>query len=93
MNKLKSAVLAFSLLSVCLPTFSAASTWVSGGKWTYGVAGGKVYSQFYHASKRHQSSVINYKGDYDRSRVAAGKNAYASLPSGPGTDTAYYGFY
>ncbi len=93
MNKVKSAILAFSLVVACVPSFSAATSWVSGGKWTYGVAGGRVYSQFYHPGTRHQSSVINYKGDYHRSRVGAGKVSNASLPSGPGTDSAYYGFY
>ncbi len=92
-NLTLSLVLGLVLVPSMLTVASAANTNVSGGTWSHGISNGVVYSKFIHQSKRHYSSVINYKGDYDRGNAKAGSQSKASLPCGPGSDNAYYGFY
>lgn len=86
-----------SILSIAFilgtSTLSAAQSNVSGGSWSYGVSSGRVYSNYYHKGSRHYSSVINYNGSYYRGNANAGATSVASLPSGSGTDSSYYGFY
>lgn len=82
----------FSIMVVSVSLF-AQNVSVSGGSWSYGVSNGRVYSNYYHGSKRHYSSVINYQGDYYKGTANAGNTSKASLPSGRGTDSSYYGFY
>lgn len=62
---------------------SLATKYVGGGKWHYGttgpLGGGVVYSNYYHASKRHGSTVVSAKGYAVRSATAArGKWSHAS---------------
>ncbi len=85
--------MALLLLPMTLGVACASTTNVDGGSWSHGISNGVVYSKFIHQSKRHYSSVINYKGQYERGNANAGYQSKADLPSGPGTDCAYYGFY
>lgn len=87
-------ILAPSLFTIA----SATTSYVSGGTWDHGTTGatggGTVYSNYYHKTKRHYSSVINYQGNYNRDNAAKGEKSIASLPAKAGeTDHAYYGFY
>lgn len=67
---------------------------VGGGTWNYGVNnnGGEVWSNYYHPSLRHRSSVINGYGEYYNSGcVSSGTWSYASLRADPNhTDYSYW---
>lgn len=75
---------------------SAATHHVSGGVWDHGTTGlfgdGTVYSNYFHASKVHGSSVKNANGKTAKSGdVAKGKTSYASTNAVAfKTDYAYY---
>ncbi len=95
---------AFLLLVTLSPIFSAQevnegdktprkSVYVSGGTWNYGVSGRRVYSNYYHSTRKHTATVINYQGYRDKDYQHKRKTARAALPSGWGTDSSYYGFY
>ncbi len=95
MKKLVDGICLFTMLTiVTIPALSAASIYVSGGNWTYGVTGGgsgTVYSNYYHSSKSHSASVINARGTEDKSGwVSKGKTASASLKAYWGTDSSFY---
>lgn len=60
-----------------------ATKYVGGGKWHYGTTGpkggGVVYSDYYHRSKSHGSTVVNGNGYTVRSpTIAKGKWSHAS---------------
>lgn len=63
---------------------------VEGGEWNYGV-NSVVFSNYYHPSQIHGSSVINGDGlkvtDYNK---AAGKTSYASAKAARSGNQAFY---
>lgn len=68
---------------------SGVKDWL-GGKWRHGVNTSKVWSQFDHGSKYHNTSVKGKGGRIARSgRVAPGNKAYASWEKAPFGNEAY----
>ncbi|MPY58183.1 lactococcin 972 family bacteriocin [Streptomyces spongiae] len=65
---------------------------VGGGTWSYGTTSETVWSNYFHSSSKHGSSVRNGYGDEERSAcVNADKWSYADLPAHPEeTDYAYW---
>lgn len=68
---------------------SGVKNWL-GGKWRHGVNTSHVWSQFYHGSKYHNTSVKGKGGKISRSgRVAPSNTAYASWEKAPFGNEAY----
>ncbi len=66
-----------------------------GGTWTYGTNGpnNTVFSNFYHAKRKHGSSAENGAGNLDRSKdTAAGATSTASIRKTFAGNHAYYRF-
>ncbi|MFZ6993517.1 lactococcin 972 family bacteriocin [Curtobacterium sp. RRHDQ66] len=66
-----------------------------GGSWTYGTNGpnNTAYSNFYHTTRKHGSSVENGRGNVVRSAtVAGGATAKASITKTYAGNHAYYRF-
>lgn len=72
-------------------TSVAAADNVSGGTWWHGVGSTYVYSNFYHGSRAHSSSV---RGKYwsNSGWTAAGVTSKASAEKAILGNQAYYGF-
>ena len=57
---------------------SAAVKYPGGGVWTYGSANGGAYSNYYHGSKYHSSTVVSrWTGLSDKGYAGAGRTSYA----------------
>ncbi len=87
----------FLLTPTMFTVAKAATHEIDGGTWDRGfkVIDGKrsVYSNYYHKTKKHHSSVKNYQGKWNKSGAkSAATTSKAHLPSGKGTDETYYGF-
>lgn len=68
---------------------SGVKDWL-GGKWRHGVNSSHVWSQFYHGSKYHNTSVKGKGRKIARSgRVAPSNTAYASWEKAPFGNEAY----
>lgn len=80
---LTSLVLCGALLGSGVTAAFASTAYVGGGKWDYGTGGGKVWSNYYHGSKVHKSSVQGAYY-YDSGWKSAGVTSYASA-----TDRAF----
>ncbi|MGL5021408.1 MAG: lactococcin 972 family bacteriocin [Mycoplasmatales bacterium] len=90
MRKLLSNLIVFAmLLVISTSTLSAATAYVEGGTWSYGVTN-VVYSNYHHPSRWHSASVINYRGEKARDVQGPGAVARTSLKSGWGSDQAFY---
>ncbi|ROP65686.1 lactococcin 972 family bacteriocin [Curtobacterium sp. ZW137] len=66
-----------------------------GGSWTYGTNGpnNTAFSNFYHASRKHGSSVQNGRGQVARSRdTLGGATAKSSITKTFAGNNAYYRF-
>lgn len=71
-----SLVLSGAILGSGITAF-ASTDYVGGGKWDYGTGGGKVWSNYYHGTKTHKSSVDG--SSYVSSGwIGKGKTSYAS---------------
>ncbi|MCR6514421.1 MAG: lactococcin 972 family bacteriocin [Clostridium sp.] len=85
------AIALMSILAVGTVTGLAKTVQVGGGTWNYGTGSGRVYSEYYHASEIHGSSVVNGNGvkdtDYNR---AKGQWSDASTSSTWKVDNSYY---
>lgn len=85
------AAVAMLLLTGAAATASAATQYVGGGIWEYGVGGGKVHSDYYHDSLRHGSSVNGKSGLVQSPCTAQGTWSRASDDSKTwGGNTAYW---
>lgn len=89
---------ALALAAVALPTTAASATGavVGGGNWNYGVQSGKVYSNYYHASKYHSATACN-GALFDKCHAAyANAKIWANASNGSsplGGNTAYWNKY
>ncbi|MFZ7088109.1 lactococcin 972 family bacteriocin [Curtobacterium sp. RRHDQ10] len=64
-----------------------------GGTWYHGIKNGQVYSNFYHYTRKHGSSVINGEGWKKSSRLVDPRlTSNASISSTIAGNTAYYRF-
>ncbi|ARU51789.1 lactococcin 972 family bacteriocin [Cellulosimicrobium cellulans] len=82
-GKLRKPVVAVALAVAAVAggagTAYATISYVGGGTWDHGVGGGTVWSDYYHGSKCHGSSV---QGTYYEKRYAsAGRWSMADAPS------------
>ncbi|MFJ6720940.1 MULTISPECIES: lactococcin 972 family bacteriocin [unclassified Streptomyces] len=89
-TRIKAAVAAgFIVVGLATPAL-AQTVDASGGKWSYGTnSNDQVYSNFYHESKCHGSSV---KGKYfaQSGDVKAGNTSYASADEAMWGNESYY---
>lgn len=60
---------------------SAVKEKVGGGSWEHGFSGVMVYSNYYHSTKTHRSSVTTQFDYYSSGWKSAGLVSYASLQS------------
>ncbi|MEM5632504.1 lactococcin 972 family bacteriocin [Bacillus toyonensis] len=70
-------------------TAAFAATQNVGGTWNYGTGGGSVWSNYYHGSKVHKSSVIG-QYYYSSPWTNPGYTSYASAPDTAGVDESYW---
>jgi lactococcin 972 family bacteriocin len=73
------AAVALASLGAASPAMAAVQ-YVGGGTWDYGTGGGRVWSDYHHGSRRHQTSVNNGQNHYS-SCVGGGNWARASASS------------
>ena len=66
---------------------------VSGGTWTYGATGSINYSNYFHPSKKHRSSVQNCSGTYRSTDAAGGLTSRVSESVCLSGNQAYYNVY
>ncbi|MDK2802672.1 MAG: hypothetical protein KFW09_04770 [Oscillospiraceae bacterium] len=93
-KKILSTAMAIAMISImAIPVLAATTNTPSGGRWDYGVnnsSGGTVWSNYYHPTKTHKSSV---QGSYFYSSPwqVKGTTTYASAPSRKfAVDHSYY---
>lgn len=92
-SKLKStAVLALAIASFgTLSGVAAATQYPGGGVWTYGASNGGAYSNYYHGSKYHSSTVVSRKNSNSSKGYAnAGRTSYAYIRTTWGEQAAFY---
>lgn len=66
---------------------------VGGGTWNSGFSGTKVYSQYYHGSKKHSATAKNGWGAGVRNTQKAGIWAYSSVNSTLTGNKTYWAVY
>ena len=70
---------------------SAVVKYPGGGVWTYGSANGGAYSNYYHPSKYHSSTVVSRKtGSSDKGYAGAGGTSRAWIRTSWGEKVAFY---
>lgn len=92
-KKFKMLVLTIiSVVSLGIVTGVAAATqYPDGGVWTYGAANGGAFSNYYHGSKYHSSTVVSRKNSRSSKGFAgAGKTSYAYIATSWGEQAAFY---
>lgn len=97
MKKVKARIFAVVTMVSLLASVGVADAAVEypkeGGKWEYGTDGPSIWSNYYHKTRSHGSSVRNCHGDLTRSPVVnPGQWSNASRGDGckRGVDQAYY---
>lgn len=92
-NKLKIATLAtIALMGLGATTaIEAAVQYPGGGVWTYGSKNNGAFSNYYHGSKYHTSTVVSrWNSNSDRGVAPAGKTSYAFIRTSFGEQVAFY---
>lgn len=93
-TKLKTFAVSALLVGAAATPALATTVSAGGGTWDYGVNnnGGSVWSNYWHTSAKHGSSVQNGYGEIERSAcVGADRWSYASLPAHPDkTDESFW---
>ena len=70
---------------------SAAVQYPEGGVWTYGSGNGGAYSNYYHPSEYHSSTVISrWTGASDKGYAYAGGTSRAWIRTSWGEKVAFY---
>lgn len=70
---------------------SAAVQYLEGGVWTYGSGNDGAYSNYYHPSKYHSSTVVSRKtGSSDKGYAGAGGTSRAWIRTSWGEKVAFY---
>lgn len=70
---------------------SAAVQYPEGGVWTYGSGNDGAYSNYYHPSKYHSSTVVSRKtGSSDKGYAGAGGTSRAWIHTSWGEKVAFY---
>lgn len=93
MKKLKKYLVSSCATMLCalaaIAPVSAAVVSVSGGTWNYGVDDKQVWSNYYHASKVHKSSVIGYT-THSSAWTSPKYWSYSSASKSAFTNKSYY---
>lgn len=93
MKKLKRYLLSICATTLCalaaIVPVSATVVSASGGTWNYGVNETVVWSNYYHASKVHKSSVIGYT-THSSAWTSPKYWSYSSASKSGFTNKAYY---
>ena len=88
------ALATVALAAVAIGTASgvaAATQYPDGGVWTYGAANGGAFSNYYHGSKYHSSTVVSrWSSRSDIGYASAGRTSYAYIPTSWGEQVAFY---
>ncbi|MCS4488705.1 lactococcin 972 family bacteriocin [Streptococcus sciuri] len=88
---LSQAVLATVASTTLVTTVSAAVAYPSGGVWTYGSDNGGAFSNYYHGSRYHTSTVVSRRDSHsDKGEASAGKTSYARIKTSFGEQVAFY---
>lgn len=70
---------------------AAATQYPDGGVWTYGATNGGAFSNYYHGSKYHSSTVVSrWNSRSNRGYAYAGRTSYAYIPTKWGEQVAFY---
>lgn len=69
---------------------NATTQWPEGGTWIYDATGTTNYSNYYHSSAKHRSSVSNRLGTVRSADAARGYWSYASQTVYTYGNNAYY---
>ncbi len=95
-NLLVGAALATAAVLMPVTAANATGAVVGGGNWNYGVQGGKVTSNYYHATKYHSATACN-AGKFDACHAAyANGKVWANATKAAsifGGNTAYWNTY
>lgn len=86
-NGLALAVTSFGTLS----GVAAATQYPGGGVWTYGASNGGAFSNYYHGSKYHSSTVVSrWTSKSSKAYAYAGQTSYAFIKTSFGEQAAFY---
>lgn len=81
----------FVLSFFYIGTVSAATQYPDGGVWTYGATSGGAFSNYYHGSKYHTSTVVSrWNSNSSRGAAPAGQTSYAYIDTSFGEQAAFY---
>lgn len=70
---------------------SAATQYPDGGVWTYGPTNGGAFSNYYHGSKYHSSTVVSrWNSNSHKAYANAGQTSYAYIKTSWGEQVAFY---
>lgn len=70
---------------------SAAVQYPGGGVWTYGSSNGGAYSNYYHGSKYHSSTVVSrWTGASDKGYAGAGRTSRAWIRTAWAEQVSFY---
>ncbi|HEM6081765.1 lactococcin 972 family bacteriocin [Streptococcus suis] len=74
-----------------IPTVAAAVQYPDGGVWTYGATNNGAFSNYYHGSKHHSSTVVSRKNSNSAKAFAdPGKTSRAYIRTEFGEPAAFY---
>lgn len=85
------AVLALVASTTMATAVSAAVSYPGGGVWTYGSDRGGAFSNYYHGSRYHTSTVVSrWNSKSSRGTAKAGQTSYARINTSFGEQVAFY---
>lgn len=83
-------VLPLGLVTASLPVL-AATQYPDGGVWTYGASNGGAFSNYYHGSKYHSSTVVSrWNSNSNKGYAPAGQTSKAWIKTQFGEQYAFY---
>ena len=76
---------------VTLSGVVAAAQYLGAGIWTYGASNGGDFSNYYHGSKYHSSTVVSrWTSKSSKAYAYAGQTSYAFIKTSFGEQAAFY---
>lgn len=86
----KGFLISFSLLSLSVTAFAAVQ-YPDGGVWTYGAGDGGAFSNYYHGSKDHSSTVVSRANSHsDKGYAGPGETSYAWIKTYFGEPVSFF---
>lgn len=92
-KKIKLVTIAVVLFTTALAASGvmAATQYPGGGVWTYGASNGGAYSNYYHGTKYHSSTVVSRRtGASSKGYATAGQTSRAWIRTHWGEKAAFY---